>query len=43
LGALALLIPRSAAAGGVWLGVTMAFAVLTHLPVVCTENPIRAC
>jgi hypothetical protein len=27
---LALLIPRSAAAGGVWLGVTMAFAVLTH-------------
>jgi putative oxidoreductase len=40
-GALALIFPRMASLGGLWLGVTMIFAVLTHLFVLHT-SPIPA-
>jgi hypothetical protein len=41
IGALALLYPRFAALGGLWLGTTMFFGVLTHLFILHT-NPAPA-
>ena len=40
-GAIALLVPGFAVAGGVWLGTTMVFAVITHLLILHT-NPAPA-
>lgn len=41
VGALALVLPRTASLGGLWLGGTMVFAVLTHLFVLHT-SPVPA-
>jgi uncharacterized membrane protein YphA (DoxX/SURF4 family) len=41
IGVIALLTPRFAGPGALWLGITMAFAILTHL-VILQSNPAGA-